>query len=143
MLPQHKEPVSLAGSAAMISGIKLSNFKMQELISNSTIAIPLSLATANQKEITRHKIAHVISKFQKQEADTGSASVQIAVMTEKILCLARHFNVHRKDHASARGFQSLISRRKRMLAYLKRSNFEKFKETVTALGLRKEAIDIK
>eukprot|EP01041_Mallomonas_annulata_P001888 gene1888-3660_t len=98
-----------------------------------------SLATANQAEITRSKITDAITKFQSHEIDSGSPSVQIAVLTEKILNLARHFASHRKDYHSKRGFEMLISRRRRMMKYLKRTNVQRFKDTVVALGLQKEA----
>mmetsp|Transcript_16144 Transcript_16144/g.16276 ORF Transcript_16144/g.16276 Transcript_16144/m.16276 type:complete len:150 (-) Transcript_16144:78-527(-) len=112
---------------------------------NNLIEIPkevepiLSLATANQKEITNAKINASILKYQSHSIDSGSAPVQIAVMTEKILNLARHFAVHRKDNHSRRGFEMLISRRRRMMQYLKRKDVVKFKETVISLGLQKEA----
>jgi small subunit ribosomal protein S15 len=105
--------------------------------------VPLSLTTANQKEVTSYKIRSKIQKFQLHDSDCGSASVQIAVMTEKITNLARHFALHKKDKHSWRGFQMLISRRKQMLIYLKRSDFAKFRETVTTLNLQKEAASIR
>jgi len=105
--------------------------------------IPFALTTANQKEITSYKIRSKIQKFQLHDSDCGSASVQVAVMTEKITNLARHFALHKKDKHSWRGFQMLISRRKQMLIYLKRSDFAKFRETVTALNLQKEAASIR
>jgi len=65
----------------------------------------LSLATANQQQITKHKIGLALKKFQSHATDSGSASVQIAVMTEKILNMARHAAMHKKDKHSNRGFQ--------------------------------------
>ena len=64
-----------------------------------------SLATANQQEITQHKIMLAIQHYKQHESDTGSAIVQLAVMTEKIYNLARHFAMHKKDKAGQRGFQ--------------------------------------
>jgi ribosomal protein S15 len=64
-----------------------------------------SLATANQEEITAHRISLAIEKYKKHDSDTGSAIVQLAVMTEKIYNLARHFAMHKKDKAGGRGFQ--------------------------------------
>lgn len=64
-----------------------------------------SLATANQQEVTQHKIMLAIQKYKEHENDTGSAIVQLAVMTEKIYNLARHFAMHKKDKAGQRGFQ--------------------------------------
>ena len=73
-----------------------------------------SLATANQEEITQHRISLAIAKYKKHDSDTGSAIVQLAVMTEKIYNLARHFAMHKKDKAGGRGFQV----RKRITAIL-------------------------
>ena len=64
-----------------------------------------SLATANQEEITKHRIMLKIQHYKKHESDTGSATVQLAVMTEKIYNLARHFAMHKKDKSGQRGFQ--------------------------------------
>ena len=64
-----------------------------------------SLATANQQEITQHKIMLAVQLYKKHNSDTGSAIVQLAVMTEKIYNLARHFAMHKKDKAGQRGFQ--------------------------------------
>lgn len=105
--------------------------------------IPLSLTTANQKEKTSYKIRSALHKFQLHDSDCGSASVQVAVMTEKISNLARHFAQHKKDKHGWRGFQMLISRRKQMLIYLKRSDFAKFRETVFALNLQKEVASLR
>jgi len=105
-------------------------------------AVPLSLATGNNKDVLRHKVRAAVQKFQLHETDCGSASAQVAVMTEKIANLARHFATHKKDTHSWRGFQSLISRRKQMLMYLKRSDFVKFRETVYALDLHKEVVNM-
>jgi len=77
------------------------------------------------------------------DADTGSAPAQIAAMTERIQNMTRHFAMHKKDKHSIRGFQMLESRRKKMLEYLKRNDFNLFKETVKTIGLQKEALNIK
>ena len=105
----------------------------------STLQPTLSLRTANQKQLTNDKIKRAISDFRKHEIDTGSSAVQIAVLTEKILNLARHFAQHRKDHHSKRGFQSLISRRRQLMKHLRRTDFETFAKTVKSLNLEKEA----
>ena len=64
-----------------------------------------SLATANQNEVTKHKISLAVAKYRKHRSDTGSAAVQLAVMTETIYNLARHFALHKKDKAGHRGFE--------------------------------------
>ena len=108
----------------------------------SMAAIPISLGTACQKDITSYKVSLAFQKFQKHVTDSGSPTVQIAVATEKILNMARHTAVHRKDKHSNRGFQMMVARRKKMMKYLKRTDFQTFKETVAALGLEKEASHI-
>jgi small subunit ribosomal protein S15 len=71
--------------------------------------------------------------------DTGSSSVQIAVMTERILNMTRHFTANRKDKGSTRSFQILVARRRKMMQYLKRKDFLTFTKTVALLNLQKEA----
>ena len=121
--------------------IRIKNFPT-DLPVQPAARVPLSLATANQKEITGHKVALSIKRFQAHATDVGSPSVQIAVATEKIINLARHLTMHKKDKHSNRGFQMLTARRKSMMQYLKRKDLAKFKETVSALGLDKEASHI-
>jgi len=123
------------------TSIRIKNFPA-DLPVQPAVRAPLSLATANQKEITGHKVALSIKRFQAHATDVGSPSVQIAVATEKIINLARHLTMHKKDKHSNRGFQMLTARRKSMMQYLKRRDLSKFKETVSALGLDKEASHI-
>lgn len=103
----------------------------------------VSFQTANQNQIIRYRIGSAVSSLQMHESDTGSASVQVAVMTEKILNLARHHAMHQKDHQTKRGLQMLSARRKKMLSYLKRSNYEEFNRVAVKLNLEKEARQIK
>jgi small subunit ribosomal protein S15 len=102
----------------------------------------MSLATANQDQITNHKIHVAIRKFQVHRIDTGSSGVQIAVLTEKIRNLARHFALHRKDHHSKRGFQSLISKRRQLMKHLRRHDFEAYAAVVKELSLETEAAQL-
>jgi small subunit ribosomal protein S15 len=106
---------------------------------NPLVMSVVDTATANQKQITGAKIQNAINKFKKHQIDTGSSSVQIAVMTEKIINLARHFATHKKDHHSKRGFQKLISRRRQLMKHLRRYDFETFARTVKELKLDAEA----
>lgn len=99
----------------------------------------MDLATANQKQITRHKIHTAIKKHQKHQLDTGSSAVQIAVLTEKINNLARHFTSNRKDYSGKRGFQKLISKRRQLMRHLRRYDFPVFVTTIKNLGLEAEA----
>lgn len=83
------------------------------------------------------KKAELISKFRTHESDTGSPEVQIALLTERITYLTEHFKTHAKDHHSRRGLLKLVSKRRRLLNYLKKSSLERYRKTVAALNLRR------
>lgn len=78
----------------------------------------------------------IINKFQIHENDDGSTSVQIALITERILYLTEHLKVNRKDFHSRKGLIHLVSQRKKLLAYLKKTDLSLFEKTVKELGLR-------
>jgi small subunit ribosomal protein S15 len=80
--------------------------------------------------------AQIISDFKRAEKDTGSPEVQIAVLTNRILELTEHLKMHKKDHHSRRGLLQMVGRRRRLLAYLKREDIERYREIVARLGLR-------
>lgn len=86
--------------------------------------------------ITKEKKTELIKKFAINKADTGSADVQIAVLTERILNLTEHLKVNKKDFHSRRGLLILVGRRKRLLNYLKSTNEERFTKIVSDLGIR-------
>ena len=75
--------------------------------------------------------------FRRHEHDTGSSEYQIALLTEKINNLTNHFKSHKKDFGSKRGLLILVGRRRKLLDYLKGKNFEKYKEVIEKLGLRR------
>jgi small subunit ribosomal protein S15 len=77
-----------------------------------------------------------IQKHRTHETDTGSAKVQVAVLTERINYLTDHFRVHRKDHHSRRGLLKMVGKRKRLLNYLRRTDVEAYRTLVQELGLR-------
>ena len=79
----------------------------------------------------------IIEKFRLHEGDSGSAEVQIALLTERINQLTGHFKVHTKDHHSRRGLMKLVGRRRRLLDYLKQNKLETYRELVKSLGLRR------
>lgn len=79
----------------------------------------------------------IIAKFQHAEGDTGSAEVQIALLTARINGLTDHFREHKKDNHSRRGLLKMVSRRRKLLDYLKRTNVESYRKLIDALGLRK------
>ena len=76
-------------------------------------------------------------EFKGHDNDTGSAKVQTALLTERINGLTEHFKAHKKDHHSRRGLILMIGKRRRLLAYLKKSDAKKYEETINKLGLRK------
>jgi small subunit ribosomal protein S15 len=83
------------------------------------------------------KKSELVSKFRTHETDTGSPEVQIALLTERIGYLTEHFKTHLKDHHSRRGLLRMVSKRRRLLDYLKRSSLDRYRKVVTALSLRK------
>lgn len=84
---------------------------------------------------TRKK--HLISQFQLHEKDTGSAEVQIALLTERIKQLSGHLQVHKKDHSSRRGLLKLVGHRADLLKYLARTNSIRYEQLIQQLGLRR------
>jgi small subunit ribosomal protein S15 len=85
---------------------------------------------------TAHK-AQVISDFQRAAGDTGSPEVQVALLTARINGLTDHFKANVKDHHSRRGLLRMVSRRRKLLDYLKTRNSDSYKTLIERLGLRK------
>lgn len=78
----------------------------------------------------------VIKKYQSGEKDTGSTRVQVALLTERINSLTDHFRTYKKDHHSRRGLLMMVSRRRRLLDYLRRKDVEGYRRLIDELGLR-------
>lgn len=78
-----------------------------------------------------------IKALQLHEKDTGSADVQVALLTQRINQLTEHFKTHVKDHSSRRGLLLLVARRRKLLEYLKRTSPDRYKSALEKLGLRK------
>lgn len=87
--------------------------------------------------LTNANKAEIIKKYQKAEEDTGSTEVQVALLTARIEDLQKHFEHNKKDHHSRRGLLRLVSSRRRLLEYLKRTNFEGYRTLINELGLRR------
>lgn len=87
--------------------------------------------------LEKEKKQEIIEKFRVHENDSGSAEVQIALLTERIRELTEHFQVHKKDFHSRRGLLKLVGQRRRLLDYLKSRKIEKYRKIVKELGLRK------
>lgn len=83
------------------------------------------------------KKSELIGKFRTHEGDTGSPEVQIALLTERIGYLTEHFKTHSKDHHSRRGLLKLVSKRRRLLDYLRKNSLDRYRKVVSALNLRK------
>lgn len=79
----------------------------------------------------------IIEKFAIHEGDTGSPEVQVAILTFRINSLGEHMNVHMKDFHSRRGLLAMVSKRRKLLDYLKRVDGERYLNLVKALGLRR------
>ena len=80
--------------------------------------------------------APTIAKYRANAEDTGSAPVQIALLTERINYLSGHFKGHVKDNHSRRGLLKMVGKRRRLLTYLKRNDVERYRQIITDLGLR-------
>ncbi len=78
----------------------------------------------------------VVERYAKHPQDSGSARVQIALLTERINHLTEHFRAHKKDHHGRQGLLMMVSRRRRLLDYLKRTDLEGYRQLVDELGLR-------
>ncbi|MEK6725276.1 MAG: 30S ribosomal protein S15 [Deltaproteobacteria bacterium] len=87
--------------------------------------------------ITTEKKRELIESYKTHDGDTGSADVQIAILSERIGYLTEHFKTHAKDHHSRRGLLKLVSQRRRLLDYLKRKNQARYEGLISRLGLRK------
>ena len=79
----------------------------------------------------------IVTDYQRAQGDTGSPEVQVALLTARINDLTGHFKAHVKDHHSRRGLLRMVSQRRKLLDYLKRSNVEKYRALIDRLGLRK------
>ncbi len=86
--------------------------------------------------LTTEKKRELIRAYGKTETDTGSAPVQIALLTERIKELTEHLNVHKKDFSSQRGLRKMVGQRRRLLKYVKRQDFQAYKELIQRLGIR-------
>lgn len=81
--------------------------------------------------------AKIVSDFQRAQGDTGSPEVQVALLTARINDLTGHFKEHVKDHHSRRGLLKMVSQRRKLLDYLKRTNVDSYRTLIQRLGLRK------
>ena len=87
--------------------------------------------------LVKEKKSEIITSYQLHGTDTGSPEVQVAILTERINYLTEHFKTHKKDHHSRRGLLKLVGQRRRLLDYLKKMDFNRYKDLIERLGIRK------
>lgn len=87
--------------------------------------------------LTKDEKTQIISEYARVEGDTGSAEVQVAVLTRRIADLTEHLKLHKHDHASRRGLLQMVGRRRRLLDYLKDEDIERYRALIARLGLRR------
>jgi small subunit ribosomal protein S15 len=80
---------------------------------------------------------NIIQEYKLHDSDTGSSEVQIALLTERIDYLTKHFKVHKKDHHSRRGLLKMVSRRRSLLDYIRRGDEDRYRALIKRLGIRK------
>jgi small subunit ribosomal protein S15 len=87
--------------------------------------------------LTKEAKTQLIEEHARAAGDTGSAEVQIAVLTQRIAELTEHLKTHKQDHASRRGLLKMVGRRRRLLEYLRRQDIERYRDLIAKLGLRR------
>jgi len=87
--------------------------------------------------LTAEQKKEILGTYGLHDTDTGSPEVQIAILSERIGELTEHFKTHKKDHASRRGLLMLVSKRRRLLDYLKTHDSDRYRDVITKLGIRK------
>jgi small subunit ribosomal protein S15 len=87
--------------------------------------------------LTAEKKGNIVSEYRNHDQDSGSAEVQIALLTERIQQLTGHLKTHPKDHSSRRGLLKMVGKRSSLLKYLTRTDRERYQKVIARLGLRK------
>ena len=87
--------------------------------------------------LTAETKKEVIEKYKLSDQDTGSAGVQVALLSVRIHSLMDHFNLHKKDHHSRRGLVMMVNKRRKLLDYLKNKDVSQYQQLISKLGLRK------
>lgn len=102
-------------------------FDCVPLISNESVIV--SLNTEIKKEL--------IERYRREDNDTGSPEVQVAILTNRIVGLTEHMKIHRKDVGSRRGLISMVSKRRKLLDYLRNNDSDRYSKILKSLGLRR------
>ena len=87
--------------------------------------------------LTKEAKTQLITEYARSDGDTGSAEVQVAVLTTRIAELTEHLKTHKHDHASRRGLLKMVGRRRRLLDYLRNEDIERYRDVIARLGLRR------
>jgi len=87
--------------------------------------------------LTASDKAAIIAEYAQGDSDTGSAEVQVALLTARIKYLTEHFKTHKKDHASRRGLLKLVGQRRKLLKYVRNDSHERYQKLIKSLGLRR------
>ncbi|MBE5900636.1 MAG: 30S ribosomal protein S15 [Lachnospiraceae bacterium] len=87
--------------------------------------------------ISKEKKTAIINEYARTAGDTGSPEVQVAILTARIQELTEHLKVNQKDHHSRRGLLKMVGQRRRLLAYLKNKDIERYRDLIARLGIRK------
>lgn len=91
---------------------------------------------ANKDSISKERVAELIAEFGKNTQDSGSAEVQVAILSERIRNLTEHLKAHPKDHHTRRGLLMLVGKRRRLLVYIKNRDILEYRELIKKLGIR-------
>jgi len=91
---------------------------------------------ANKDSITRERTEELIKEFGSGAKDSGSAEVQVAILSERIRNLTEHLKIHKKDHHTRRGLLMLVGKRRRLLVYIKNRNIEEYRTLIKKIGIR-------
>ena len=86
--------------------------------------------------ITKERKAELVKQYGKDEHDTGSAAVQVAILTDRIRELTEHMKTHKKDFHTRRGLLMLVGKRRRLLSYIKKGDIEAYRSLIKSLGIR-------
>jgi small subunit ribosomal protein S15 len=105
---------------------------LASLLPENRLRIP-----ATDLTLTKERKQELIGQFGLKDGDTGSAEVQIALLTERINHLTEHLREHGKDHHSRRGLLMMVGKRRRLLRYLERADLDRYRKVVSDLGLRR------
>ena len=91
---------------------------------------------ANRDSISKEQVAELIKEYGKNEKDSGSPEVQVAILSVRIRNLTEHLKVHKKDNHSRRGLLKMVGHRRRLLSYLYKTDIERYRSIIAKLGLR-------